>query len=226
METIDRCYDYSELNDELLEKFSEGSKNLEDLLKYCYQNKIITRACCIGHDNKINQENPYPYIAFVVSEEDKATLEHVFNQTLKQGEFSDNMFASISKENENTLCAIYFKYNQEDLRENFFEIIKTSLSNYIDKDIRQTGDFDNIFDAYERLNADKNIEELEVNTKEIRGIKQEEGFFKFVNGVPEETTKEEAEFTAPISDTAFTIERKNIASFISQELEEIQNNTM
>ena len=48
----DKCYNYEELNEEKLKQFSEGSNSLESLLKYCYKNKIITRACCIGHNNE------------------------------------------------------------------------------------------------------------------------------------------------------------------------------
>lgn len=48
----EKCYEYEELNYDLLKGFAEGSKNLEELLINCYENKIVTQACCIGHDEK------------------------------------------------------------------------------------------------------------------------------------------------------------------------------
>ena len=39
MDSKDRCYSYEEINEELLTKFSEGSKSLESLLNTNQKNK-------------------------------------------------------------------------------------------------------------------------------------------------------------------------------------------
>ena len=63
-----RCYNY-----DLLKEFSEGSKALEDLLVYCYNNHVETRACCIGHNEKNTQH--HPYIRFIIPKEQEYIME-------------------------------------------------------------------------------------------------------------------------------------------------------
>ena len=46
--------------------FGEGSKELTDLLKYCFLNDIRIMACCKGHEDK---NRCIPYIAFLPDEE-------------------------------------------------------------------------------------------------------------------------------------------------------------
>ena len=57
-----------EIPEELFEKaakdFSEGNKELEDLLLYCFRNNIKTIACCAGH----KENNSFPYISFKIND--------------------------------------------------------------------------------------------------------------------------------------------------------------
>ncbi len=46
--------------EQALKDFSEGSEALYDLLKFCYENGIETKACCKGHEGTIAR----PYILF------------------------------------------------------------------------------------------------------------------------------------------------------------------
>ena len=46
--------------------FGEGSKELTDLLRYCFQNDIKTLACCKGHEDRKECD---PYIVFLPDEE-------------------------------------------------------------------------------------------------------------------------------------------------------------
>ena len=212
-----RCYDYDELNNDLLKQFSEGSKALENLLKFCYQNHIVTRACCIGHNKA--KESPFPYVAISINEEQYKLMEHVFNQLFDGIDFKNSIKVDIQKEENNMLLAISFRYNEEKLREGFFNIINESLKNYsVENNIIQ-GKYDNILSAYDILYNEDKIVEMIIKSDGISATKEEIGYFKDVNGVKVETTKEDAEIYAPISEEVFKIKTEDIETYINKTMD-------
>ena len=56
--------------------FSEGNKNLESLLNFCFDNNIETFGCCKGH---VTQSDSYPYIAFAFSSDDIDTYSNLIS---------------------------------------------------------------------------------------------------------------------------------------------------
>ena len=63
-------------------EWSEGSKELEELLHYLYNNNIDTIYCCLGH-----YEGDIGYIAFNYSDEKKANYIKLVNELLKENAF-------------------------------------------------------------------------------------------------------------------------------------------
>ena len=106
-----RCYGYDEINEDLLKDFSEGSKALENLLNYSYNNLLETRACCIGHED----EGPLrtPYIVFIISEKQQQLMEKTINMVLSQETFSNHISVEINKERNNFMVVFRFDYVDE-----------------------------------------------------------------------------------------------------------------
>lgn len=73
--------------------FSEGSKELEELLKYMWANGINTFACCAGHEAE-KLENGFisqnkPYIMFDVASFGKEEFEHLLKQLIVLNQVKD-----------------------------------------------------------------------------------------------------------------------------------------
>ena len=63
-----------------IKEFAEGNKALEALLKYCFDNGILTEACCKGHDDNLN-----PYISFYVCKENEIYIKNIIDKLLEKG---------------------------------------------------------------------------------------------------------------------------------------------
>lgn len=118
---------------EAAKQFAEGSKDLEDLLNFCFDNGIITKACCIGH--KTEEYESLPYIAFAFCKNNEIYFQSLLYY-LKDSEYE----IDYSKNGENTsIMAFYDIKNNEvgevtDLFENILTILKNTniLKNYFE----------------------------------------------------------------------------------------------
>ena len=168
------CYIYDELNKDLLKEFSEGSKALEDLLNYCYDNHIETRACCVGH----KERGPIstPYIMFIIDKEQYSLMESVINNMLNESGMEEDIQIEMQKEKEKT--GVTFRYNkiEENLREEFFNCINKSISTSLDKGI-----YNGLFNSFNNLNKsgefEFNIGKDGIKVSEIKNVIR-----KMVNG--------------------------------------------
>ena len=61
-------------------EFAEGNKSLEALLKYCFDNGILTEACCKGHGDNLN-----PYISFYICKENEIYIKNIIDKLLEKG---------------------------------------------------------------------------------------------------------------------------------------------
>ena len=208
MENKDRCYSYSEINQDLLRKFSEGSKALEDLLIYCYENKIETRACCIGHREDGYQSKPY--ISFVIPEEQQFIIETVINYLLSQNSFSEHVQVEIQK----GLVVLRFDYLDIELRDAFFSLIHKVISNIIENGIVEPGIYQGLIDAYSQVSSDDSIQ-FEVISKGINIYESKDIYFKLVGDDVVEVPMEEAEFFNSVLSIKEFITTNKIASFIA-----------
>ena len=215
MANQDKCYNYDELNEDLLKQFSEGSNSLENLLKFCYENKIVTRACCIGHDDNKESENPFPYISFIIDKDQYKLMESVFNKLLIAEGIKENTRIEIAKENEKILLCIRFMYNQENIRENFFNLLELLLKQYLQENKVTNGKYDNLFDAFNILCDEEEISEININYQELIAFEEKAVYFKFEGIALVETTKEEAEFSSEKVEEKYKVKSDDIENYIN-----------
>ena len=57
-----------------IERFSEGSESLKEVLSLCYSNNISTRACCKWHIGAGTSHKNEPYITFEFDVENASML--------------------------------------------------------------------------------------------------------------------------------------------------------
>ncbi len=69
-----------------IERFSEGSESLKEVLSLCYSNNISTRACCKGHAGTGISHKNEPYITFEFDAENASMLTN-FSMILKMMKF-------------------------------------------------------------------------------------------------------------------------------------------
>ena len=171
---LTRCYSYDELNKDLLKEFSEGSKALEDLLNYCFDNHIETRACCVGH----KERGPIstPYIKLIIDKEQYSLMESVINNMLNESGIEEDIKIEIQKEKEKT--GVTFMYNkiEENLREEFFNCINKSISNSLDKGI-----YNGLFSSCDNFNKSGKFE-FNIEKDGIKVIELKNVIRKMVNG--------------------------------------------
>ena len=149
-----RCFSYEELNSDLLKQFSEGSHSLEKLLNYCYNSKIVTRACCKGHSEFLQK----PYILFLFTEEQKEIIENMLSVLLGfKNLISDNTIVELSMEGEIYKVSVNFYFEdvtlRETLKEIFFNYIQQTLSSYLDKGVYEPGIYEGITSLLESVNG-------------------------------------------------------------------------
>ena len=152
MQNTVKCYSYDEINKDLLKEFSEGSEALESLLNYCYENKIETRACCIGH--KERGVHSKPYICFIIPQEQEYIIENIINNLFSKGEFSNYVEVEVDKENNNYNVVFRFNYLEDELRDAFFNLIQKIISYVIVNGMNEPGIYEGLFDAYRQINTD------------------------------------------------------------------------
>ena len=89
--------------------FAEGNIYLEELLNNCYDNGIITKACCAGHD-----KNTFtPYIVFYLSKENENYINAIMTLLINRG--WSFKFSKIKEENYPTFyikCPNDYDYNE------------------------------------------------------------------------------------------------------------------
>lgn len=105
--------------EQAIHDFAEGSEALEDLLKFCYENGIKTKACCRGHQTKVSK----PYILF----EDTA-----LNYLSNLEEFAEIIDAEITYIPKISAlwparCGVYCNQNDLESSETFFKNIQGVL---------------------------------------------------------------------------------------------------
>ena len=209
----DKCYNYEELNEEKLKQFSEGSNSLESLLKYCYKNKIITRACCIGHNNE-ESENPFPYILFLIDKNQYKLMESVLSKLLINEGIMENTNIEISRENEKILLGIRFKYNQEIIREKFFNLLELLLKQYQMENNNTNVKYNDLFNSFNILYDEKQTDEININYQQLTILKEEDKYFKFVDNKVVESKKEESDFISKSLEKKQIIDNSNIEEYI------------
>ena len=216
MECKVRCYDYNEINENLLKQFSEGSSELEKLLIYCYTNKIETRACCIGHIN--DGQLSKPYICFVNCKNLYFIMENLIEFLLNQGEFSDNIEISITDQ------IISFKFDCLDanVREYFFGIIRNGLANIIERNFNVSEKYAGLFNMFNNMNVNNNLG-LEISKKGLEINESRIGFFKTINDGNDivEVEEKEADFAMDTCSTIKFVNDNEVANFIVE-----QNNNL
>ncbi|MBQ7140277.1 MAG: hypothetical protein IJO32_02090 [Bacilli bacterium] len=123
----ERCFSKKEIMknpNKFALRFSEGNKSLEDLLNYCYSNNIMTRACCIGHEND-SILYPQSYITFEINEQQFDMFANV-SEIILNSKIGDKISIELSK-NENILILNYFILDEVNLRNIFFKLLKNSM---------------------------------------------------------------------------------------------------
>lgn len=221
MESKVRCYNYDEINEDLLKQFSEGSYELEKLLKYCYFNKIETRACCIGHANS----GPYskPYICFINCKEQYFLMENLIFLLLSQGEFSNHIDISITNE------LITFKFNclDIDLREHFFSLIQNGIINTMNGQLNEYEKYTGLLDIFNKMNVNDNLM-FEISSRGLKISESKESFFKYVNDGNDivEVEEEEADFAMEAFNTIKSINHDKISDFIAEKNEELKSHSI
>ena len=137
----DRLYSYDELTVDKLKEFSEGSNSLYNLLKYCYDNKIVTYACCKGHDDKISK----PYISFRV--DNKLLIINLLNNVMSSP-LANNIFCEIIDFN-----CLHLSIYIQDVKDS--DMLFQTVLNSFNKSINNQYDY--IFDLFERLRWNNSI---------------------------------------------------------------------
>ena len=111
--------------EQAIHDFAEGSEALEDLLKFCYENGIKTKACCRGHEKDFS----HPYILF----EDTAlnylsNLEEVVAVIDAEITYTPKISASWPAR-----CGVHCKHNNPESSDLFFKNIKGILEYTIEQ---------------------------------------------------------------------------------------------
>lgn len=137
-------------------EFSEGNKDLEKLLLYCFGNGIKTVACCAGHKEK----SQLPYIALSYNENNKELIYHLmtlFNNS--------DIFISYTKSIGGCIFSIH------SVKEDFelFKVINNSLE-INDKSRTITEDFKMYIDI---MNASYENDILSHENFQIEYVKSE-----------------------------------------------------
>lgn len=205
-----RCYSYDEINEAILKEFSEGSKALEDLLNYCYKNKIVTRACCIGHKEDGPQSKPY--ISFINSEEQQYLMEKIINTLFSQEKFSKHVSVDINREDNKFMVTFRFDYLENELRDTFFMLIQKAIKNTLENEINVPGKYDGLFDIYSQTD-DEPI--LTITNDGIVVSKATTIYARFDGNDLKEVSKEEADFTYEKQEPIHRINSDEIDTFIA-----------
>ena len=144
MKSIVRCYEYKEINRDLLKQFSEGSEALENLLNYCYDNKIKTKACCAGHG--VFEK---AYVLFILSPDQLPLMENALNRLFGTTVFYE---ATIQRylRSEKEEYEVVFRFNSidDDFKEQSFQLLQNSFSIGGDK---TEGIFSGFIDFYKNI---------------------------------------------------------------------------
>lgn len=176
-----RCYKYDELNYELLKEFAEGSKSLEELLINCYQNKIVTHACCIGHDkNEETNRNPDPYILFVLSNENYKLMKYVIDKLLSNELLANIIKFNIESDYGPIRLNIRINSNQEQIREYFFSMINKLITNYLSNINNKDNKYSHIFEVFYKMKSNNIIDSLEITNNKIIGQVSVECVYNFL----------------------------------------------
>lgn len=110
--------------EQAMHDFAEGSEALEDLLKFCYENGIQTKACCRGHEKDFS----YPYILFADTALDYlSNLEEVVAVIDAELTYIPKTSSSPAR------CGVYCKKNNPESSELFFKNIKGILEYTIEQ---------------------------------------------------------------------------------------------
>ena len=207
-----KSYSYDEINEDLLKEFSEGSKSLEDLLNYSYNNHVETRACCIGHED----EGPLstPYVLFVVSMEQLQLMEKTINMVLSQGNFSRHISIEINKEGDNFIVTYRFDYVDEELREAFFNLIRNSIASVIENELDSTCKYDGLFDV---LSAFADNMSLGITVDGITLYETTTVYTRLDGEDLKEAPDNDDYFPIPYRQTVNKINTDEIATFIANE---------
>lgn len=118
--------DFSQIKDyqRAARDFSEGNKELEQLLLNCFGKRIKTTACCGGHEDK----NRKPYISFSYSSENEQYI-----------------YAIISKLKDSGFC---FRYNKLSNGKSFFSIEEGQSFNF-SKDSTLFDDINTVINSFD-----------------------------------------------------------------------------
>lgn len=143
------------------QKFSEGSKSLEELLLFCYANDISTLACCAGHENSRGIK-PHDNIVFNVKPEQYEIFSFVLENMLKS-KLSNVLNLDLRNP---TGQQILFNVGLEDLkyREEFFNSIRILL----EKGLTYSSEslYSQIFELYSQFSSkNKEDDTIEVSVK-------------------------------------------------------------
>ncbi len=197
MESKVRCYAYDEINDDLLKQFSEGNKTLENLLRFCYQNKVETRACCIGHEKEESLKTPY--IAFVNSDEQNYIVESLINRLFSHGKFKDYIEIRI---NEDT-STIRLNTFDDELRDEFFSDVERIICDSVLNNVNEPGIYEGLFEAYKHSNLNNNVV-FNINHEGLRILEYEKAFFLPKDGELLEIPEEQAMILSESQDIVCT----------------------
>lgn len=206
----EKCYTKEEIMQDpkyFAQKFSEGNKNLEDLLLFCYTNDISTLACCAGHENSVNLR-PYANIVFNVQPE-QYEMFALLLETMSKNQLSDILKLELRNP---TGQQILFDIGLEDLkyRDEFFKNIKTLLEKGLIYNSENA--YSKIFKLYETL-SNKNNNENSINLS----LKNENISLEVV-GV--EYIEDINEYSITQKDTSY--EKNNLLQYLSS-LENLQD---
>ena len=178
----ERCYTQEEILKDpkyFATKFSEGNKNLEELLLFCYTNGISTFACCAGHENSINLR-PYANIVFNVQPE-QYEMFSLLLETFSQSELSNILKLDLKNP---TGQQMLFNIGLEDLkyRDEFFRSIKILLEKGLTYE--SDNEYKNLFEVYNILssvNKENDKIELSINNGIIDFITNGVEFIEDIN---------------------------------------------
>lgn len=108
-----------ELWQQAAKDFSEGNKDLECLLLYCFQNGLETKACCAGHEEQFDElGNGTPYIVFEYNENSSKAIISIIKKLMnKKG-------IKLELDNTNDLFGKSFQINFDTLQADWNEILR------------------------------------------------------------------------------------------------------
>lgn len=122
-------------------RFSEGSNALKDLLIFLWNHGIMTRACCAGHDDKLDK---YIMLDYISNTDEIVNILFQCNQMLKSAKLN-----LVKKFNIFSEAKYSIGIHTKDLNaEQFFTAVKQTFMRYLTQPCHIPNTFYDFFDVF------------------------------------------------------------------------------